>query len=142
MRLVRDLELTPSGLHTAITATNATGAPVAAALQARMEFSPEDIDSASMSFTRVSGEHVTRKFIVDGEPPTGKDTWIGAERPSRSWTLQGSRPLLTQFPDTQVERSYVNWTAKSRPGVTFGIWSPERLLQPGQSLVLEVDYAH
>jgi hypothetical protein len=85
---------------------------------------------------------VEKKFIVVGEPPAGKETWTGAERPAGQWQLLRSsgEALFTRFADAQVERSYLIWTAKSRPGVTFGIWSPERILAPGQTLRLEADY--
>jgi hypothetical protein len=142
VRLLRTFELTPSGLHTVTVAENAGSSPVAAALQVRAELSPGDIDGAAMAFVRASGERVEKKFIVVGEPPTGKETWTGAERPAGQWQLLRSsgEALFTRFADAQVERSYLNWTAKSRPGVTFGIWSPERILAPGQTLRLEADY--
>jgi hypothetical protein len=141
MRLSRTIELIPSGVHTTAAATNETGSPIAMALQAAIEFSPGDIDATSMVFTRASGERIERKFIVPGEQPTGKETWIGAERPAGAWLLStsGGYGLLTRFSADAVERTYVNWTAKSRPGVTFGAWSPQRNLQRGESVRLEMD---
>ena len=142
VRLQGTLELTPSGLHTVTVAENSGSSPVAVALQVRAEWAPGDIDGAAMMFMRASGERVERKFIVEGEPPTGKETWTGRERPAGQWQLLRvpGEALFTRFVDAQVERSYLNWTAKSRPGVTFGIWSPVRMLSPGQSVRLEADY--
>jgi hypothetical protein len=141
VRLLRTLELTNSGLHTITIAENTGKSPVSTALQVRAELAAGDIDAAAMRFTRMSGARIEKKFIVEGEPPTGKETWTGGDRPAGQWhLLRSDDALFTRFVDAQVERSYLNWTAKSQPGVIFGIWSPERVLAPGQSLRLEADY--
>jgi len=141
VRLVRTLELTASGLHSSTTAENAGKTSVAAALQLRAEFAPGDIDTAAMQFIRTSGERIEKKFVVAGEPPTGKETWTGKDRPAGEWRLvRGGDALFTRFSDAQVERSYLNWTAKSRPAVSFGVWSAERVLAPGESMRLDAEY--
>jgi hypothetical protein len=142
MRLSRVLELTASGLHTVTSATNASTRTASTALQVRMDFAPGDIDRASMEFPRISDQKVQQNFITSGEPPTDKVTWTGADRPAGEWRLLrgGADPIVVRFPNAQVERSYLNWTAKSRPGVALGLWSKEKTLSPGESVTLEVDY--
>ncbi len=141
-RIRRDFGLTDSGLRTFTTVENAGGSPIQAALQVRAEFTPGDIDRAGMSFVRASGTKVRQPFIVAGKEPTGKETWTGDQRPAGQWRLVqgGGLTVSTSFDDSQVERSYLNWTAKSRPGVTFGLWSAEKTLAPGEALHLEDVY--
>jgi hypothetical protein len=140
--LTRTLELTASGMHTVTIATNNSGAAKRAALQARVDLAATDIDSASMTFDALSGSSVNKRLIEPGGLPADKQNWNGNDRPAREWRLLdgGAAWFATRFPEVQVERSYANWTAKSRPGVGFGLWSPERVLQPGESLRLEADY--
>jgi len=142
VRIVRTLELTARGLHAVTVAENKGATGIATAIQVRAEFSPGAIDGAGMSFVRTTGERVEKPFLLSGEQPTGKETWMGAERPAGEWRLRRAdgETIVARFEDAQVERSFLNWTAKSRPGVSFGLWSAERMLAPGQSLRLEVDY--
>jgi len=141
MKVVRTFELTGSGLRPSAVAQNTSDAPLMAAIQMRVEFAPGDIDGAGMAFVRGSGERVQRKFIVAGEPPTGKETWDGPDRPAGEWRLlrPSGETLAVRFEEAQAGRVYLNWTAKSRAGVTLGLWSPERRLAPGETLRLEAE---
>jgi hypothetical protein len=142
LRIRRAFELNAAGLHTSTIVENAGQAPVPAALQVRAEYTPGDIDKASMSFTRINGQRVEQPFITPNHEPTDKYTWNGGDKPSREWKLQqgGGQSLYVRFQDEQVGRTYLNWTAKSRAGAQFLLWSPEKTLKPGESLKLEADY--
>ncbi|HEY3835503.1 MAG TPA: DUF4838 domain-containing protein [Bryobacteraceae bacterium] len=139
--LDRVLELTETGLHTVTIANNKTSSPKPVALESHIDLAPADIDSALMSFQPLSGQAVNRRLIVAEEPPADKASWNGSDRPAREWRLVENRNVVfARFPESLVGRSYANWTAKSRPGVSLGLWSPEKTLPPGQSLRLETDY--
>lgn len=142
VRLRRTFELTAGGLRTDTLVENPTSAPVTAAVELRAEFAPGSIDEAAMGFKRVSGETVEKRLLDPDREPTGKETWTGTDRPSTTWRLRrpGLDALETSFDDTQVGRAYFNWTAKSHPGVTYGLWSPEKTLAPGGSLRLAATY--
>lgn len=142
IRIERKLELQADGLHTTTAIENTAATPVPAVLQVRAEFTPGDIDTATMTFTPASGSRIEKSFIVAGEQPTGKETWSGSSQPAGEWNLnRRTSTIRVTFPPTQTARSYASWTAKSRPGVTFGLWSAERTLAPGQSLRLNANYA-
>jgi hypothetical protein len=141
VQLRRQFQLSSSGLQTETKATNTGVAPVPVALQLRAEFSTPVIDNSAMSFQRLNGETVDSKFVVEGAEPTGKITWTGPQRPSSLWRLRDPGSVLSvHFQDAQVDRIYLNWTAKSTSGVTFGLWSPERTLAPGESIQIEAGY--
>jgi hypothetical protein len=95
-----------------------------------------------MSFTALDGARTEKPFIVDGAEPAGKAQWNGPQRPNSEWRLLrgGHTPFSATFENSQIERTYLNWTAKSRPGVTFGLWSPERSLAAGESIRLNANY--
>lgn len=140
--LSRSFTLTVDGLKTVTELVNRSAAPLPAALQVRAELMPGDIDRAAMAFRRISGERADEPFIVEGKEPTGKQTWTGAARPDGAWTLRqgGGAEVDVRFNNAQAERSFLNWTAKAWPGVTFGLWSKEATLEPGQSLRIEASY--
>lgn len=145
VKLRRTLSLTSNGLHTALTAANASSGPLTVALQMRMEFAAPDgtIDQAITEFTRASGEPIRRKLLANGAPPAGHENWTGPELPAGQWTLLLSPAAANTaaFPaPPNMARGYMEWTAKSRPGVAFGLWSNEEVLQPGKSLHIEADY--
>ncbi|MBI5084366.1 MAG: DUF4838 domain-containing protein [Acidobacteria bacterium] len=142
-RLRRTLELRGPVVHSSTVLENTGSAPISAALQVRADFAPGDIDTATIAFRSVSGEQIEKKLVAAGEPPTGRDTWDGPKQPAGEWLLRNSAPglaLSTRFEPAEAGRSYFNWTAKSRPGVTFGTWSPVRTVAPGQSLKFDCRY--
>ena len=140
--LTRTFTLSAGGLHTITELTNRGSAPLPTALQVRSELMPGDIDRARMSFQRISGQLADEPFIVAGQEPTGKHTWTGPSRPDAAWTLRqgGAVDLTIRFDNAEAERSYLNWTAKAWPGVTFGLWSKETTLAPGESLQIVAAY--
>jgi hypothetical protein len=141
IQIRRQFQLTPTGLQTETRATNQGASPVQAALQLRADFATPVIDNSRMSFQRLNGESVDTRFVVEGAEPTGKITWTGADRPASEWRLHNADSVLSvRFNTPQTGRGFLNWTAKSTSGVTFGLWSPERTLAPGESLQLDSLY--
>ncbi|MFN7934269.1 MAG: DUF4838 domain-containing protein [Bryobacteraceae bacterium] len=136
LRLKRMLWLEADGLHTESVVENASSGPLTVAMQVRAEIAPGDIDAASYEFVRAAGDRVKRKFIEPMEQPTGKEAWNKGEGPAGLFTITPSigTAFATRFEQTQAARSYVSWTGKSRGGVTFGVWSEEKALAPGESM--------
>lgn len=141
-RITRTLRLTGEGLHTQTVVENGSAESVPVAIQSRVELSPGDVDEASFRFTRASGEQVVRKLIEPDEPPASKETWDGSAGPAGVIVLQRSQSdgFAVKFSRELVSRCTASWTAKSRPGITFGVWSEERVLAPGASLRLDADF--
>jgi len=139
LRLRRTLRLEADGLHTVTVVENASGSAVPLAMQVRAEMSPGNVDAATYTFSRPSGERVTRKTIEPGEQPTGREDWQDGDVPAGVVTLQPSTgaAFATRFQRQGVRRAYVSWTGKSRGGVTFGMWSEEKTLAPGESMRME-----
>jgi len=142
-RLRRTFTLSGGGLRTVTELANAGSSPLPAALQVRGEFASGDIDQAAMSFKTRAGQMVKSPFIAADKEPTGKQTWTGMARPAGLWQLnQGGGPaVVVRFSDAEAERSFLNWTAKAKPGVSFGLWSKELTLAPGESVRIEASYS-
>ncbi|MBI3471714.1 MAG: DUF4838 domain-containing protein [Candidatus Solibacter usitatus] len=143
LRLRRGIELRPDGLHTETSVENSGATAVEAALQSRVDWDPGDIDDATVAFRRRDAGQVERKLIQPEEPPTGSETWSGIEQPGGEWQVLSARAglsLANRFVPDQVERSFLSWTAKGSPRVTFGLWSKARRLEPGERLRLEAVY--
>lgn len=142
-RLRRSFTLAGDGLRTVSELANTAALALPAALQVVGEFSPGEIDLASMSFKTRGGQSFSQPFIVQAEPPTGKQTWTGTARPAGSWQLRQGRgsTISVRFSDAEAERSFLNWTAKGKPGVSFGLWSKELTLAPGESVRIEATYS-
>ena len=96
-----------------------------------------NIDQALVSFQRRDGTPARVQLIRVDQPPTGSETYLDARQPAGEWRVG---TLLNRFPQAQVERTWLNWTAKGDPRVVFGLWSPIRKLAPGETLDLEADY--
>jgi hypothetical protein len=119
-------------------ARNASAVRLEAALQARADFDPGDIDAAQVSFRTLEGKQVSRNLIVPGEQPTGNVVWQGAEMPAGMWRVAGAE---TRFSPAQAARAAAGWTAKGRPRASLGIWSQRPTLQPGETIHLDVEYS-
>ncbi|HZT30682.1 MAG TPA: DUF4838 domain-containing protein [Bryobacteraceae bacterium] len=135
--LQRRIELRAGGVHTETVLENRGDAALEAALQSRVEWDPGNIDAAAVSFQRQDGSAADRKLIQPDQPPTGSETWQDGQRPAGEWRVAG---WWNRFPQAQVERTLVSWTAKGDARVIFGLWSPVRRLAPGETLRLEADY--
>jgi hypothetical protein len=138
LMLRRSIVLRDGGVHTETTMENRGEAAVEAALQSRIEWNPGDIDAAVVAFRRQDESAAEVRLIRPDQPPTGSETYQGIERPAGAWSVAG---LLNRFPRVQVERAWLNWTAKGDARVVFGLWSPVRNLARGETLRLEADYA-
>ncbi len=142
LTVARTLTLQPEGLRTETLVTNKGATPTTVALQVRAELAPGDIDKAAIAYPRTTGQPVTQTLMEDGRLPTGREDWKDAEVPAGTIALQTTPgpAVLTQFPRHMVRRAYSTWTAKSRGGVTIGLWSEEKPLAPGESMRLEATY--
>ena len=80
-------------------------------------------------------------------PPPGRplgDLFLGGDgAPDGEWRLTNSRlgfALVNQFPPEQVDRRRLWWRGRRQGQASLGVWSPRRMLAPGESLTLETDY--
>jgi hypothetical protein len=85
---------------------------------------------------------VKKQLIVIGDPPAGNANWLAGEQPDGTWTVTGPAGVTVwnRFDTAQTQRSFVNWTAKSHPRVSLGIWSTPQHLNPGESFRTEGDF--
>lgn len=124
------------GLRTVTEVENRGGAAQPVAVQVRADLDPVDIDAAWVEFRAASGLRVERRLIVEGEQPTGREMWEKEKLPGGEWRLRGG--AVNRF--TGAQRALLTWSAKSRPSVALALWSPERMLGPGEKLTLEAGY--
>ena len=144
----RRLEL-PVGrpiLRTYTTATNRGTVPVPLILQSRAEFEPGDMDNPTVEFAfrRQDASEISKKLLPPAEGYFGIETFSGAGRPDREWCLHNpSRgvTLRNRFSYEQTPICRLWWRGRGENKVDLCLWSPERALEPGESLRLDTDYA-
>ncbi|MBL8179878.1 MAG: DUF4838 domain-containing protein [Bryobacterales bacterium] len=142
LAILRTITLDGNTLRTETSVSNASASSVPVALQVRTELSPGNIDAASYSFPRTSGATLTRTMMEAGEQPAGREDWQSPDLPAGLLTLHPSPgpAFSTRFQSSQVLRGYISWTAKSRGGVTLGLWSAEKPLAPGETMTIVATY--
>jgi hypothetical protein len=113
---------------------------VSLALQARFEFDPGGSGNPTVRFSRQDGGQWEREFSDLERDPSGPETHIDGARPAGEWqlVLGGSKAAsLVSFPKEQVERAYTSWGLRTARSVTFGLWSPIKVLKSGEILRLD-----
>ncbi len=133
----RIYRLAEDGLSTETEVLNTSDAPASVAVQVRADLEPVDIDAAKVSFRNASGAAIEKQLIVPGELPNGRETYAAELRPAGEWRLSAAN-VVNRF--AEAERAVLSWSAKSRPSVTLALWSPERILAPGEKLRLDAHY--
>ncbi len=137
LALERRLALSGALLRTVTTVANGEAEPVAVALQSRVDWGAPEIDGGLVRFTTQSGAAIERELIRAQEPPVGDETFNAEGQPNGVWRFN---KVGNRFQPEQVGRCFLNWTAKGRARVTQGIWSPQKVLAPRETLSLAADY--
>lgn len=104
---------------------------------------PQVMDDVFVTFRRQDGTVVHLKLIKPVEEPVGVEAYTGTAQPDGELQVVNRRTgriVVSRFPKQQVARATLNWTAKNQCRVTFAVWSPKRILKPGESLRLDADY--
>jgi hypothetical protein len=147
LRLSRALRLGSGGpmLRTSTTVRNEGAAPVPVTLHSRVDINPGDVENPAVGFAykrRGGGEHRQRIFPPPGMPLG--DLFLGGDGiPDGEWRLTNPGlgfALVNQFPPGQVDRCRLWWRGRRQGQASLGVWSPLRVLAPGESLTLETDY--
>lgn len=138
LRMRRIYEVGPEGLHVSTEAANHSEAALAVVLQERAVLDPGPIDEAGMAFRRVDGEDVAGVLLKQGEQASGKAVWLEGTRPAGRWRLWNGPEV--RYETGKAARAVLSWSGKYRPGATFGLWTAERLLKPGEKVELGAWY--
>jgi hypothetical protein len=135
LRLRRTFRLSPESVHVETVVENPGKAAVDFVIQTRADFAPVDIDNTTVMFRDQTGSAVKKQLIAIGDPPAGNANWLGGEQPDGTWTVTGPAGVTVwnRFDAAHTQRAFVNWTAKSHPRVSLGIWSTPQHLNPGES---------
>jgi hypothetical protein len=132
-------------LQTETTVENASKEALPVALQARAEYSaglPED-PRLAIGFRRQDGEMVDRTLFSAGLETSGNETYLAADRPDGEWRTfhrQAPLQLVNRFQKGDVARCAMNWSVRGDNRMTLVLWSPQKTLEPGASLVFRTDY--
>ncbi len=123
---------------------NAGGSPLEVTVQSQFDGDPGPLDDAVVEFRSSDGREVRKKLIEPGAQPVGGDNYTGAGRPAGEWRavhLKTGLALVNSFPPEQVDRASLVYSAKNASRVTLALWSPKRVLKPGESMRLNADYS-
>jgi len=147
LELRRLLELPPDErlLRTITTAVNQGASPVQLALQSRVEFQPGDMDHPTVDFSYVAegGRTVRKTLLPVANGYFGIESFPGDVEPRREWRLinpQLSLTLVNRFNLEQAAIRRLWYRGRGENKVSLCVWSPERVLAPGESLRLDTDY--
>jgi hypothetical protein len=142
LRLRRTFRLDPESLHVETVVDNPGDAAIDFVIQTRADFAPVDIDNTVVMFRDQAGNAVKKQLVAIGDPPAGNASWLGGEQPDGTWTVSGPAGVTVwnRFDAAHTQRSFVNWTAKSHPRVSLGIWSTPQHLNSGESFRTEGDF--
>jgi hypothetical protein len=115
------------------------------ALQSRVEFQPGDMDHPSVEFAYQSegGRPVHKTLLPVANSYYGIETFPGKVAPVREWRLINPPLALTLVNRFNLEQSAIRrlwYRGRGENKVSLCVWSPERLLAPGESLSLDTDY--
>ena len=147
LELRRRLELADGErwLRTFTTAANRGAAPERIALQSRVEFQPGDMDHPSVEFAyEAEGGRAVRKTLLPvAEGYFGIETFPGNVAPEREWRLINPQLPLTLVNRFNLEQAAIRrlwYRGRGENKVSLCVWSPERVLAPGESMSLDTDY--
>lgn len=137
----RTLRLDGGVLHTVTVLENEGKAPVEALLQSRWELDPGPLETARVRYRTQDGRSVDARVLEPEMQASGSMPATGADLPDAEWGLASGRTeLVNRFAKDQVVRCFLEWTAKNGSRVGMAVSSPKRMLKPGDSLTLKVDY--
>ncbi|MCC7498673.1 MAG: DUF4838 domain-containing protein [Bryobacterales bacterium] len=141
----RRLELKGNCLHTTATVTNRGNATVKLALQSRLEFQPglRDQPSVLYGFRRVNGATVEESLLPQRDLYFGIENHTGNERPNGEWTVWNPSAGIRVRNRFSLEQAHICrlwWRGRGENKVDLCLWSPDRQLEPGESLSLDADY--
>jgi hypothetical protein len=142
LRLRRTFRLSLDNVHVETVVENASGTAIDFVIHTRADFAPVDMDNTVVSFRSQEGSAVKKRLIEAGDPPIGNVSWLGGEQPDGIWTVSDPAGVTvwSRFDVPQTRRAFVNWTAKSHPRVSLGIWSTPQHLNPGESFQTEGEF--
>ncbi len=143
LTIKRTLRLDGPTLRTETVLENTTTAPVTAALQSQWDADPGDITQAVVRYRAQDGAAVEKLLIEPEKIPAGSESYSDGQQPAGEWRVVnrlGGPVLVNRFPQQQVGRCYLSWTARNESRVTISVSSVSRLLQPGERLALNADY--
>jgi len=143
LRIKRHLRLDGAVLHTETLLENPTDAPVPAALQSRWEVDPGDLQTVVVRYRKQDGGTVEKSLIEAEKVPAGSESYNGGDQPDGEWRVvnrRGGPVMVNRFPQEQVGRCSLTWSAKNENRVGLTVWSVSRVLQPGEQLRLAADY--
>jgi hypothetical protein len=85
---------------------------------------------------------VKQRLTAPGDPPFGNASWLEGAQPDGTWTVMDPAGVTVwnRFDAANTRRSFVNWTAKSHPRVSLGLWSTPQHLNPGESYRTEGEF--
>jgi hypothetical protein len=142
LRLRRTFRLGPESVHVETVVQNPGNTAIAFVLHTRADFAPVDIDNTVVSFRSRDGSAIKKRLIAPGDPPFGNASWLEGAQPDGAWAVRDPAGVTVwnRFDGSQTRRSFVNWTAKSHPRVSLGIWSTTQHLNPGESFRTEAEF--
>ncbi len=142
----RRLEVKGNSLGTFTTVTNGGRTTVKLALQTRFECQPGLREKPSLiyGFRRVNGAEVEQLILPERETYFGIANHLGDERPNGEWKIWnpsvGIR-VRNRFSLEQTWNCRLWWRGRAENKVDLCLWSPDRKLEPGESLSLDAEYA-
>ncbi|MCW5977276.1 MAG: DUF4838 domain-containing protein [Bryobacteraceae bacterium] len=144
--LKRSIRLEGGILRTRTEVENAAAAPIPAALHARAEFRfhPPEEPGAAIRYRARNGSAVDRTLFRPGLETQGSETAPAEECPQGEWRglhRSGGPAVVNRFSDGEVKRCLTSWTVRGENRLTFGLWSDEKMLGPGEALRLSADYS-
>ncbi|MCX6624399.1 MAG: DUF4838 domain-containing protein, partial [Acidobacteria bacterium] len=133
-------------LRTYTTVTNRGKAAVQVTLQSRVEFQPGPMDQPAVEFgfRRVNGGEFRESLLPQQKLYFGIEAYLGAERPDGEWRVWNPPPGITLRNRFSLEQAHICrlwWRGRGENKVNLCLWSPDRMLAPGESLALDADYA-
>lgn len=140
LALERRIELSASAPAVRITSvlTNTSDHPLRAVLRSHPEFAAADLDSLVARLPLPSGPDQRVRLA----PPDDKgewNVWLTADQmPRGNWELLDTRRRIgvrLTFDPAQVSKALLNW-ATAGPRINLELYSQEKELAPGESLVL------
>lgn len=147
LELLRRLELVRGQalLRSFTTATNRGSTPVRLALQSRVEFQPGNMDHPTVDFSYEleDGRQVRKTLLPVAGGFFGIEAFAGRSAPVREWRLinpQLSLTLVNRFDLEQAAIRRLWYRGRGENKVSLCVWSPERVLAPGESISLDTDY--
>jgi hypothetical protein len=140
--LHRAFRLRPDGVHAETVVENPAATAIDFVLHTRADFAPGDIDNTLVSFRGRDGSAVKQRLIAPGDPPFGNASWLEGSQPDGTWTVSDPAGVTVwnRFDAGSTRRCFVNWTAKSHPRVSLGLWSTPQHLNPGESFRVSMEY--